>query len=99
MTAQHNLSKIMKVAHKMYSGVSRVGLRGVSKSRKFKWLVKVGASKGVPPDLKKKPCRPMYYCDTMRQTHVQKEWYLFNLPHNNKTNTHVKVTLLCNTHS
>ena len=72
---------------------------GVSESRKFKWLVKVGASKGVPPDLKKKPCRPMYYCDTMRQTHVQKEWYLFNLPHNNKTNTHVKVTLLCNTHS
>ena len=35
------------------SGVSRVCLRGVSKSRKFKWLVKVGASKGVTPDLKK----------------------------------------------
>ena len=78
--------------------VSGGGGGGVSKSRKFKWLVKVGASRGVPPDLKK-PCRPMYYCDTMRQTHVQKEWYLFNLPHNNKTNTHVKVTLLCNTHS
>ena len=31
------------------SGVSRVGLMGVSKSRKFKWLVKVGASKGVTP--------------------------------------------------
>ena len=29
------------------SGVSRVGLRVVSKSHKFKWLVKVGASKGV----------------------------------------------------
>ena len=36
-------------------GVSTVGLRGVSKSRKFKWLVKVGVSKGVPPDLKRKP--------------------------------------------
>ena len=29
------------------SGVSRVGFRGVSKSHKFKGLVKVGASKGV----------------------------------------------------
>ena len=28
----------------MISGVSRVGLRGVSKTRKFKWLVTVGAS-------------------------------------------------------
>ena len=28
------------------SGVSRVGLRGGSKSRKLKWLVKVGAGKG-----------------------------------------------------
>ena len=31
------------------SGVSRVGLRGGSKSRKFKWLVKVGDTKGVTP--------------------------------------------------
>ena len=30
-----------------YSGVSRVGLRGVSKSHKCNGLVKVGASKGV----------------------------------------------------
>ena len=30
-----------------YSGVSRVGLRGVSKSHKCNRLVKVGASKGV----------------------------------------------------
>ena len=29
------------------SGIFRVGLKGVSKSRKFKWLVKVGANKGV----------------------------------------------------
>ena len=29
------------------SGVSRVGLRGVSKNRKIKWHVKVGASEGV----------------------------------------------------
>ena len=36
-----------------FSGISRVVLRGLSKSRKFKWLVKVGASKGVPPDLNK----------------------------------------------
>ena len=39
-----------------FSGVSRVGLRGGggSKSHKFKWLVKVGASKGVIVlDLKK----------------------------------------------
>ena len=36
------------------SGVSRVGIRGVSKSHKFKGLVKVGASKGVMRvDLKK----------------------------------------------
>ena len=33
----------------MSSGVSRGGLRGVSKSRKFKWLVKVSASKHVTP--------------------------------------------------
>ena len=33
----------------IYSGVSRVGLKGVSKSRKFKWLVKVGACKDVNP--------------------------------------------------
>ena len=40
--------------------------RGVSKSRKFKWLVKIVASKGVtPPDLKKTH-NCMYYCDTMR---------------------------------
>ena len=34
-----------------YSGVSRVGLKGggVSKSRKIKWLVKVGACKDVNP--------------------------------------------------
>ena len=30
-----------------FSGVSRVGLRGVSKSHTFEGLVKVGASKGV----------------------------------------------------
>ena len=35
------------------SGVSRVCLRGVSKSCKFKWLLKVGASKGVTAWLKK----------------------------------------------
>ena len=36
------------------SGVSRVGLRGVSKSHIFKGLVKVGVSKGViRVDLKK----------------------------------------------
>ena len=29
--------------------VSRPGPRGVSKSRKFKWLVKVGACKDVNP--------------------------------------------------
>ena len=40
--------------HKV-SGVSRVGLRGeCSKSRKLKVLVKVGASKGVTPLIKKK---------------------------------------------
>ena len=32
-----------------HSGVSRVGLRGVSKSRKFKWLVNDGASQGCHP--------------------------------------------------
>ena len=37
-----------------YSGVSRVGLKGVSKSHKFKWLVKVGACKDVNPLIKKK---------------------------------------------
>ena len=31
------------------TGVFRVGLRGVSKSCKSKWLVKVGATKGVTP--------------------------------------------------
>ena len=32
------------------SGVSRSGIRGgVSKSRKYKWLVKVGVSKGFTP--------------------------------------------------
>ena len=30
--------------------------RGVSKSRKFKWLVKVGACKDVNPLIKKKTC-------------------------------------------
>ena len=34
-------------ANPQCSGVSRVGLRGVSKSHKCKWLLKVGASKGV----------------------------------------------------
>ena len=40
----------------MFSGISRVGLRVFSsKSRPFKWLVKVGASKcAIPPDLKKR---------------------------------------------
>ena len=36
------------------SGVSRVGLKGFSKSRKFKWLVKIGACKDVNPLIKKK---------------------------------------------
>ena len=31
----------------MYSGVSKVGLRGFSESHKYKGMVKVGASKGV----------------------------------------------------
>ena len=35
------------------TGVSSFGIRRVSKNRKFKWLVKVGASKGVTPDLNK----------------------------------------------
>ena len=35
------------------SGVSRAGLKGGSKSRKFKWLVKVGACKDVNPQIKK----------------------------------------------
>ena len=37
------------------TNVSRVGLRGVTKSRKFKWLVKVGASKDRTPLVKKQP--------------------------------------------
>ena len=49
------------------SGVSRVGLRGGggSKSRKFKWLVKADACKGVTLLIKKNNC--MYDRDTMRQ--------------------------------
>ena len=35
-------------------GVSRVDLRGVSKSRKFKWLLKIGADNGVTALIKKK---------------------------------------------
>ena len=35
------------------SGVSRVGLKGVSERRKCKWSVRVGASKGVNPLIKK----------------------------------------------
>ena len=39
------------------SGVSRAGLRGGSKSRKCKWLVKVDASNGATPDYKKSMAR------------------------------------------
>ena len=40
-----NVSAVLLM--EMNSGVYRVGLKGVSKSRKLKWLVKVGVSKGV----------------------------------------------------
>ena len=42
-----------QVAGTQDSGVCRVGLKGVSKSRICKWLMKVGASNGVTPLIKK----------------------------------------------
>ena len=48
------MPKSMSLGFLVSSGVCRVSLRGVSKSHKFKGLVKVGASKGViRVDLKK----------------------------------------------
>ena len=43
----------------------------------------------------------MYYCDTMRQLMFRRIIiYLFvEVPNDNKTNTHLKVTLLYNTDS
>ena len=53
MSCIHTISFLCGVPKREYadisSGVSRVVLKGVSKSRKFKWLVKVGACKDVNP--------------------------------------------------
>ena len=53
LSVPSNLALLTFNSQAVNSGVSRVGLKGVSERRKCKWLVMVGASNGVNPDLKK----------------------------------------------